>query len=351
MTVYGTDTGDSASGGSFSDVGGSPPGDSSGGYGYGYGYDFIKGKLPQNTTNIASIAGFDATLSAVANNTASSGSASTNDGRSKALQSAVDSASGTSTLGDTLEGVRWSSNVITYSFDNGSFNAQEQSAIESAFTAWSAVSGVKFQQVAAGQQSDIDLDFGNLKTASSGVIGFTSFKSSGGNFEAGTTIELEDPTDTALVNGGNGQLTYTGTNVTLYQVALHEIGHALGLNDTADVNSAMYYGSSTANNQLDATDIANVQLLYGSPTAPVNIGTTKSASATPVGSVGIVASQTQPSPDLANAVASSGSHGTVNQLIQSIAAFNGYASAGTTPQLVSANDYAPTLANAHRLSA
>jgi hypothetical protein len=74
---------------------------------------------------------------------------------------------------------------------------------------------------------------------------------------------LEDPNQTPLVAGADGQLTYSGADATLYQLALHEIGHALGLADSADPNSIMYYELGSGNQSLDATDLTNIASLYG----------------------------------------------------------------------------------------
>ncbi len=60
---------------------------------------------------------------------------------------------------------------------------------------------------------------------------------------------------------------YAGTDATFYQVALHEIGHALGLGDDSDPNSVMYYALGADNTTLDATDLAAIHQLYGTASA------------------------------------------------------------------------------------
>jgi hypothetical protein len=83
---------------------------------------------------------------------------------------------------------------------------------------------------------------------------------------------LEDPSQDALVAGAGGTLTYSGTQASLSQVILHEIGHALGLADNADPNSVMYYQASSNNDMLDSNDIAGVQALYGAGPSSVSFG-------------------------------------------------------------------------------
>src|SRR5262249_21218394 len=111
---------------------------------------------------------------------------------------------------------------------------------------------------------DIRIGWGTFDTGSSGVIGYTSYQMSGGQFAPGTIIRVEDPGQVALTTGADGQLTYDGTQAELYQVLQHEIGHALGLADNADPNSIMYYASGTANRSLDATDTTGIKALYSS---------------------------------------------------------------------------------------
>ncbi|GLQ98528.1 matrixin family metalloprotease [Dyella mobilis] len=78
-------------------------------------------------------------------------------------------------------------------------------------------------------------------------------------------IYLEDPNQDALVSQASGDATYAGTNATFEQTALHEIGHALGLASNTDVNSIMYYALTADNGTLDASDVSNIQKLYGLP--------------------------------------------------------------------------------------
>ncbi|MGF6767460.1 hypothetical protein P3T24_007824 [Paraburkholderia sp. GAS33] len=94
-------------------------------------------------------------------------------------------------------------------------------------------------------------------------VGYTTYQSQGGQMAPGANIELEDPNQDALVAGAGGQLTYSGTEATLEQVLLHEIGHALGLVDNSDQSSIMYYALGSGNQSLDSTDIAGIQSLYG----------------------------------------------------------------------------------------
>ena len=60
-----------------------------------------------------------------------------------------------------------------------------------------------------------------------------------------------------------GDLQYSGQASTMYQVAPHEIGHALGLAHSTDPNAVMFPTAQGVTNQdADASDIAGMQALY-----------------------------------------------------------------------------------------
>jgi predicted Zn-dependent protease len=230
-----------------------------------------------------------------------------------------------------FNGGAWNTRVITWNFAtepgnqttpfSGSIQTQYQAAIEQAFQTWSTVTGLSFAQVSDGTQTpDISIGWGSFDSSNSGLMGYTSFQVQAGQMQPGVVVRLEDPSQDALVTGPDGAFTYSGTQVELYQLALHEIGHALGLAESTDVNSVMFPELGQANQTLDATDTANIQQLYGLPmTGQTNVA----AGATP---------------GTGNAAMSS-------QLVQAIAGFGAEplgaepqvptpATQGTTPTLV-----------------
>jgi hypothetical protein len=185
-----------------------------------------------------------------------------------ALGTALASADGTTTPSAVFEGAHWGSKVVTWSFGSGSqftgpLSTGEKALVEKAMDTWSAASGLTFIEEADSPDVDIRVGPEKLDTPDTGLLGYTSFHSTGGTFQPGTIAAVEDPSESPLKTGTDGQLTYSGTQSEFYQVTLHEIGHALGLADNADPSSVMYYASGTTNRQLDATDIAEIRELYG----------------------------------------------------------------------------------------
>jgi len=182
-------------------------------------------------------------------------------------------ATSAATVSKQPTGAFWTDPTITWSFAPGSdtgaapfsgaIDAQEQPIIEAAIETWEAASGLTFQQVSSDASPDVTIGWGDFATASSGVVAYTTANREGTWLLPGTVVRLEDPSETALTENASGQLSYSGTDVTLYQSALHEIGHALGLADDSDPNSVMYATLGPNNTTLDSTDIAAIQALYG----------------------------------------------------------------------------------------
>ena len=168
-----------------------------------------------------------------------------------------------------FEGPKWSSSVITWSFApagglfSGAIGAAYQDIIRAAIARWAQVANVTFREVADDPASvDIRVGWGMF---SGNQVGETDYSSASQTFRAGTLVRLEDPAARPIGTGPNA--TYQGTATTLYEVVLHEFGHALGLDHSSDPNATMYPIVGPSNTNLDASDIAGIQALYGAPAA------------------------------------------------------------------------------------
>jgi predicted Zn-dependent protease len=182
-------------------------------------------------------------------------------------------------MSDPLEGPRWPSNVITYSFATSNFAGQPplfsnlvtdpryQAVVENAASAWSAVSGIQFQLVPDSPSVDIRVGFRLLHPMQGGDIGTTFWSWSGPYFLPGTFLTVEDPSETPLVPLASGDFQYSGYSSALQQVVEHEFGHALGLaHNSDDPNAVMYPTTGPSNNSgPDLSDIQAIQSLYGPP--------------------------------------------------------------------------------------
>ena len=183
-----------------------------------------------------------------------------------------------------LEGPKWASNTVSWSFANDTDDgvagsarstaiaAAYQDTVRQALARWASVSGLMFNQVASG--ADIAIGFGRLNTAVTGIIGQTSLiglTQPGGvqTFMKGVSVRMENPAETPAAFTAAGW-AYQAYNDTLFQITLHEIGHALGLDhNTSDPASVMNPSPGPNDRDLDATDIAGIQALYGLPAGAV----------------------------------------------------------------------------------
>lgn len=171
-----------------------------------------------------------------------------------------------------LEGPKWTTPVVTWSFASGGGNfsgaigSAYQNTIRAAVARWAQVANLSFQEV-PDSTPGVDVRFG-WGVFSGNQVGETDYSYRTGateTFQAGVTVRLEDPS--ALPVGTATNATYQGTSTTLYEVALHEFGHALGLDHSTDPNATMYASLGPANSNLDASDIQGIQTLYGAPAA------------------------------------------------------------------------------------
>jgi acylphosphatase/peptidoglycan hydrolase-like protein with peptidoglycan-binding domain len=160
------------------------------------------------------------------------------------------------------QGSRWTNNTISYRYVNSTpdlSTAEQRAAVRGAFDRWAAVTPLTFvENAAAGDMlisyANGDHGDGYPFDGPSGVLAHCFYPPGGGGSFAGDCHF--DDAETWSVNT-------PPSGIDLPTVALHELGHGLGL-DHSNVTSAVmyaYYGGPRR--ELTADDIAGIQSIYG----------------------------------------------------------------------------------------
>ena len=168
-----------------------------------------------------------------------------------------------------LEGPKWGSSglgtaggIITWAID-GTIPAIFMSDIAAAFADWSTYANIQFQEVASTAAADIDFTMGAIDGLDK-ILAETSYNFSGSLFTA-AGIEF----DSGEGWHASGSQVVSNDHVDLFVVALHEIGHAIGLDHYNAALAVMNAVLNPSVTNLKQPDIDGIQALYG-----VNVPTT-----------------------------------------------------------------------------
>jgi hypothetical protein len=189
---------------------------------------------------------------------------------------------GVAGLGYTLLDTVWPRATVTWSAAAMNFpedvadgivfthmlGVEGERVVAEAFARWAEVSGLSFVQVADSAAKaaapDIRIGWASLPSPSPGyqIIGQTAWYSADGFFQPGVTIQLLDPAIAPIWSLPGGPYFYGAFDVTLLQLVLHEIGHAVGIGHADAPIDLMYPTASTSNPDLAPDDVAAVRAAY-----------------------------------------------------------------------------------------
>jgi transcriptional regulator CtsR len=146
-------------------------------------------------------------------------------------------------------------------FDSSFSRADWQREFARALQSWADVTPLNFHLIAdsgdpvgiTGSTQD-DSRFGDVR-----IGGFNATGVGYAYFPSGGTLGG----DAFLGNLGSGLTWHIGSFPDLYSVALHEIGHSIGLDHSSISTAVMYPTTSSVFTGLSADDIAGAQAIYG----------------------------------------------------------------------------------------
>ena len=160
----------------------------------------------------------------------------------------------------------WGRREVTFAFDNGTADVatnQEFGAVRNAFLTWEGIAPLTFREVALGADPDVVIDWRNAADPDRSMVGSVVAHA---DFPPGCSVvvadlplplHFDDSETLWTIGTGAGQLD-------VETIALHELGHILGLGhsfETANVMHASVSPNSTNRIPTDC-DIDGIVALY-----------------------------------------------------------------------------------------
>jgi hypothetical protein len=131
------------------------------------------------------------------------------------------------------------------------------SQIGAAFAEWSRSANIQFQQIASTSSAQIDFSVGSIDGRGN-ILGEASYWYYGNRF---TSAAIEFDSGEGWYTSQGGVVSSQGAS--FYVVALHEIGHAIGLGHYNSGPATMNAYLSPSINGLTQSDIDGIRAIYG----------------------------------------------------------------------------------------
>lgn len=171
--------------------------------------------------------------------------------------------------------VSWSFAQTTgsfFSFDRPFSEAEYQALVREAFDAWEDVLNIDFVEVSDASTVELRVGWDAIDGAF-GTVGTAQYSGSRTTDPVFSITQAEIRFDTAET--WNLNKTSGGQDTNFYTVALHEIGHVLGLGHATNRETVMFATQQADIIELQAGDITGGQIIYGPPeTSPTPTGPT-----------------------------------------------------------------------------
>ncbi len=139
--------------------------------------------------------------------------------------------------------------------------------IRAAFARWDAVGNFDFFEVSDPSNADMIVAFDELTSAGSSTIGLAQYYYSGATLQRSYIsfdLDRRYRTQDGVIHTVG---TSTGSANDLFTLALHEIGHSLGLGHEDDFDTVMNSFQDAVLTDLTSDDISGIRAIYGTPSA------------------------------------------------------------------------------------
>lgn len=166
---------------------------------------------------------------------------------------------GTPTYGTPSGTINWSADLGGLPTGTGVTEADLDATLQLAFNAWEAVASVDFAKVSTG--AALTIGSADLASPVVGIAG--SFPSNPSSVFQMTSAYINFSDNVTWAPNG------AGPAVDFYAIALHEIGHVIGLDHVSDPSQIMH--GTVGAKDLQIGDIQGAQFIYGTDPGDVSV--------------------------------------------------------------------------------